>query len=66
MRVLLRKDSGLYLQPSGEWKANRETAREFENSFQAYSLAQHEHWLDSEVVLTFGDPRYDLIAMWTH
>ncbi len=63
-RILLRRSQGLYLQPSGRWTNNRETAQEFETSFQAFSLAQGENWLHSEVVLTFGDPRYDLISVW--
>ncbi len=64
-RIVLRRGQGLYLQPSGRWTNNRETAQEFETSFQALSLAQGEKWLHSEVVLTFGDPLYDLISVWT-
>ncbi len=63
MRIVLRRREELYLQPSGQWTNNRETAREFETSFQAFSLAQNENWIHSEVVLTFGDPLYDLVAL---
>ncbi len=44
---------------------NPETAREFDTSLEAYSIARQEQWGHCEVVLAFGDSRYDLVTLRT-
>ncbi len=64
MRILLRRQhSGLYLQPSGEWKASRETAREFEDGVSAYNWAKEGQLSAWEVLLAFADSRDDFVSM---
>ncbi len=66
MRILLRQQqTGLYLQPSGEWREERRTAQTFANAVAAYVWAQGQRLPGSEILLAFDDPRHDLIAMRT-
>ncbi len=60
LRVLLRNESGLYLQPSGEWTDNRETARTFRDSRVAYFWGLEQKLLHTFVVLAFADPAEDM------
>ncbi len=64
MRVLLRKvREQLYMQPSGEWTAARETARSFPTSALAYYWAKEKELLGVEVLLAFDDSRWDVVTM---
>ncbi len=66
MRILLRRqDTGLYWQPTGEWREDRRTAQVFSNAVVAYMWAQGQRLPGSEVLLAFEDPRHDLVAMRT-
>ena len=64
MRILLRQQrSGLYLQASGAWGRERETARSFASSIEAYSWAIEQSLLNTEVLLAFSDEHYDMVSM---
>ena len=64
MRILLRQQvSGLYLQVSGDWTANREGARSFSNSVEAYWWALEQALLNTDVLLAFNDENYDIVSM---
>jgi hypothetical protein len=64
MRILLRKWTGkLYLQPSGEWSADRQSAREFTSGPVAYWWAKEQRLLGVEVVLAFDDEQFDVVTM---
>jgi hypothetical protein len=62
MKVLILKGE-LYLQPTGEWSANRETAREFESSSAAYQWAREQLIADYQVVLESDGPAYDFVPL---
>ncbi len=64
MRILLRQaETGLYLQPSGEWTSNRETARTFATSVLAYYWAKEQHLIKACVLLAFNNPAFDIECM---
>ncbi len=64
MRVLLRKQQDhQYMQPSGEWSDDRETARTFPTSVFAYLWAQEKKLLGIDVLLAFDDAKWDLVTM---
>jgi hypothetical protein len=64
MRIVLRnRKSRLYLQPSGEWGADRDTARDFPTSVVAYFWAKEQQLLNVQILLTFADPRLDIACM---
>lgn len=64
MRILIRRQKGhQYLQPSGEWSENRETARDFYNSTVAYWCAKAQHLRGVEVLMAFEDPQWDFVPM---
>ena len=59
MRVVLRQpETGLYLQPSGDWAPERETAREFLSAVVAYWWAV-EQKLAAEVWFALRDSSKD-------
>ncbi len=60
MRVLVQNEVGLYLQPSGEWGENRDTARQFKDSKIAYYWAVEQRLLRSCVILAFPDKTRDM------
>jgi hypothetical protein len=67
MRALIRHlKSGLYLKSgllcAGDWRwtAKREKAWDFATTFQALKFAWDNHLRRVEVVLAFGEARYDL------
>src|SRR5215467_1788541 len=63
MRVVLRQsDSGLYLQPSGEWSPDRETAREFLSAVVAYWWSVEQD-LMADVWMVLKDPTDDFACM---
>jgi len=55
MRVLLQNEAGLYLQPSGRWGNNRQTAREFETFSLAYLWAKEHQLVELFVIMAFPD-----------
>src|SRR5262249_16346186 len=55
--------TGLYLQPAGDWTANRETAKEFLTAAIAYWWAIEQKLLGTEVLLTLANPQKDFVAM---
>lgn len=62
-RILIRKREGdLYLQPSGEWSEERQTARAFIGSVAAYYWAKEQELLGVEVLMAFADERYDIVT----
>ncbi len=66
MRVLIRRRRQQdYLQPSGEWGADRSTARNFISSVEACSWAHEENLAEVEVLLAFDDKSYDLVVFRT-
>ena len=57
MQVLIRRhEGGLYLQPSGNWVKNRETARQFESSGFACLWAFEQKLENVDVLLAFTNP----------
>ena len=63
-RVLLRRArDSLYLQPSGDWTQNRETAREFASGFEAYLWAKEHNLVSIEVIIAFKNPQRDIVLM---
>src|SRR5262249_24450830 len=66
MRIVLRKQAeALYLQPSGEFNGDRESAWDFETSSVAWSWAKERKLPGLEVVLAFEDAQYDVVSMRT-
>jgi hypothetical protein len=64
MRILLRQpETGLFLQPTGEWTANRETAREFGGAVNAYLWASERGLFGTEVWLALIDPLKDFVCI---
>jgi hypothetical protein len=60
MRVVLKAgETGLYLQPNGAWSQNRESAREFVSSVEAYWWAIERGLQGTEVWLAVTDPKKD-------
>ncbi len=65
-RVLIRRRREQdYLQPSGDWSADRNTARHFVSSVAAYWWAHEQKLLGIEVLLAFDDSAYDLVIIRT-
>jgi len=61
MRALIRHlKSGLFYAGDGRWAAKREKARDFVTTFQALTFAGNNRLRGVEVVMTFGEPEYDL------
>ncbi len=64
MRILLRQQkSEKYLQPTGEWSEERETAREFLSSVLAFLWARERKFRGVEVLMAFENPRWDFVPM---
>jgi len=61
MRALIRHlKSGLFYEEDGRWTARREKACDFVTTFQALTFAGDNLLRGVEVVLTLGEPKYDL------
>lgn len=62
LRILLQQQrTGFYLQPSGEWGAKRDSAREFDDSVAAYSWAKEQGLLGSSVLMAVDQQQYDTV-----
>ncbi len=61
-RILLRQGQE-FLQPSGDWKKAKATAREFGSALLAYWWAKEQQLLGVEVVMAFADGRPDFVPM---
>jgi hypothetical protein len=61
MRVLLRNvKTGLFFAVPRKWTAKRDNACNFGHTFPAMRFAENNRLRGVEVVLTFGEPEYDL------
>jgi hypothetical protein len=61
MRVLLRNvKTGLFYKVPWKWTAKRDVACNFGGTFQALRFAENNRLRGVELVLTFGEPEYDL------
>ena len=64
MRVVLRQqETGHYLQPSGEWAQNRDSARQFLSAVGAYRWAMEQQMVGTEVWLALSDARKDFACL---
>lgn len=64
MRILLRQqESLLYLQPSGVWKSNRASARDFLSTMAAYWWAFEQHLFGTEVLLALKHAQRDIVVL---
>jgi hypothetical protein len=62
MKVLLRdRQNGLYFQAPTQWAANPLEALDFYGTGQALQAARDHHLKDVQVVLSFGNPQYDVV-----
>ena len=60
MRVLLRNETGLFLMSVEEWTSSAGSALAFASSFHAIQFAREKGLRNTEVVLSFDDPAYDI------
>ena len=61
MRALIRHlKTGLFYAGDRRWTAKRERACDFKTTFRALTFAGDHHLRGVEVVLTFGESKYDL------
>jgi len=61
MRALIRHlKTRLFYAGDERWTAKRENAWDFTNTFRALTFAGDNHLRGVEVVMTFGEPEYDL------
>jgi len=61
MRALIRRlKSGHFYAGEQRWTPRREKAFNFVTSFRALRFAGDNHLGGVEVVMTFGEPKYDL------
>lgn len=66
MRIVLRQpQTGFYLQHSGEWTNNRETARNFESARAALFWAKSHNLNGGEVLFAFSESKYDFVTSLT-
>jgi hypothetical protein len=62
MKVLLRKtETSLYYVGTNQWTADSSSARDFEQVEDAIQLHRDEQLTGVEVVLSYDDPRCDLV-----
>jgi hypothetical protein len=62
LRILLRQpDTGMYIQSSGEWGAERNSARDFDSSLLAYEWAKENGFLGSAVLMAVGPEQFDTV-----
>ena len=62
LRILLRQQrTGLYLQASGEWGGNRDSAKGFEDSIMACAWAKEQNVIGANVLMALGEEQYDLV-----
>lgn len=62
MKVVLRDDrNGLYFKSPTQWAANPREAFDFLGTGQALQAAEDSSLKDVQVVLSFGDPRHDVV-----
>ena len=61
MRALIRHlKTRLFYAGDRRWTARRENAWDFVTTFQALTFAGDHHLRGVEVVMSFGEPEYDL------
>ena len=61
MRALIRnRKSGRFYAGEWRWTARRERACDFASTFEALAYAEDHHLRGIEVLLTFGEPEFDL------
>ena len=61
MRALIRDvKTGMFYGSDGQWTAERDDARDFENSLKAMHFAGEKQLRGVEVVMTFGRPEFDV------
>jgi len=58
--VLQNRESLLYLNQDGKWTSNIEEATRFEHVADANSFARKSKLTLLDIVMSFGDPRYDV------
>jgi hypothetical protein len=58
--VLQSRESQLYLKKEGEWTSVVAEAAQFEHVADASAFARHAKLPILDIVMTFGDPRYDV------
>ena len=52
----------LYLHRNGDWTEDPNAAADFESSVLARSYIQTHHLAQAQIVMRFGDPRYDVVV----
>ena len=63
MRALLRDSkSGCFYSPGWRWTAKRKEACNFGSTFQALTFAEDNDLRGVEVVLTFDEPKKDILV----
>src|SRR5262245_52475841 len=66
MRIVLRKpDEASYLQRSGKWPRNRETARSFESTRIAYFWHREQNLQGIEVLFVFDHSKHEVVVQLT-
>ncbi len=61
MRILLRHiKTGQFYRESNDWTDAAEEALCFQHSGHAIQVATEQELKDAEILLAFGDPRYDI------
>ncbi len=62
LRILLRQQkTGYYLQSSGEWNSQRESAKNFDDSILAYDWAKENGFLGTAVLMATAQEQYDTV-----
>ena len=58
--VLQNRESHLYLKEVGQWTSVVEDAAKFEHIADASAFARHSKLSILDIVMSFGDPKYDV------
>ena len=58
--VLQSRDSLLYWKGEGQWTPHVDEAKQFEHIADASAFAQKSKMPTVDIVMNFGDPRYDV------
>jgi len=62
LRILLRQQrTGLYLQASGGWGGDRDSARGFEDSIMACAWAKEQKVIGANVLMALAEEQYDVV-----
>ena len=62
LRILLRQQkTGFYLQPSGQWSNERESARGFDDAVVAYFWAKEQGLLGTNVLMAVSQEQDDTV-----